>query len=98
MSSDAAITFSAASSRRVTQFGDVEFPKCTGAWGTLTHWGIMDASTGGNMLAHGSLTSSLSAVTGMTLTAPDTACYIEVDAGIASDYLSNSIRLFVSRG
>jgi hypothetical protein len=35
----------------------VEFPAATGGnWGTISHIGIMDASTGGNMIVHASLT------------------------------------------
>ena len=37
----------------------VTFPQATGSWGTLTHFAIMDAVTGGNMLYHDSLTASL---------------------------------------
>lgn len=29
---------------------DIEFPQATVNWGTVTHAGIMDAATGGNML------------------------------------------------
>ena len=28
---------------------DVEFPQATGAWGTITHFGIFDASSSGNL-------------------------------------------------
>ena len=35
----------------------VEFPAATGGdWGTITHIGIMDASTAGNMIIHAPLT------------------------------------------
>lgn len=34
----------------------VEFPEATASWGTVTHAGIFDASSGGNMLAHAQLT------------------------------------------
>lgn len=37
---------------RVTTNQDIEFPTATGAWGTITHAGIMDAATGGNMLCY----------------------------------------------
>lgn len=36
----------------------VNFPTPTADWGVVTHWGIMDATTAGNMLYHGALTSS----------------------------------------
>ena len=36
----------------------VEFPTATGSWGTLTHVGVYDALTGGNLLAYAALTTS----------------------------------------
>lgn len=36
----------------------VEFPTATANWGTVSHIGIHDALSGGNMLVHGSLTTS----------------------------------------
>lgn len=35
--------------------GDIIFPKATGSWGTITHFALFDAATGGNMLAYGVL-------------------------------------------
>jgi hypothetical protein len=34
------------------------FPVATGNWGTITHWAIMSAATGGSILFFGPLTSS----------------------------------------
>lgn len=36
----------------------VEFPTAGSSWGTITHVGILDALTSGNLLAHGALTAS----------------------------------------
>ncbi len=36
----------------------ITFPTATASWGTVTHFAIMDAATGGNMLFHGALTAS----------------------------------------
>lgn len=36
----------------------VTFPTATANWGTVTHVGLFDASTGGNLLMHGALASS----------------------------------------
>ena len=44
----------------------ISFPECTGGSSTVTHLGIMDASTSGNMIVHGSLTSSLAISSGIT--------------------------------
>ncbi len=33
----------------------IEFPEASGAWGTVTHFALFDAASGGNLLAHGAL-------------------------------------------
>jgi len=38
--------------------GDVSFTAAGGNWGTITHIGIHDAVSGGNLLWHGSMTAS----------------------------------------
>ena len=43
---------------------DVSFPQATGAWGTITHFGIFDASSSGNLLYHGALTASKTIASG----------------------------------
>lgn len=45
----------------------IEFATATGAWDTATHWGIFDASSGGNLLWWGSLDTGVAAVTGSVL-------------------------------
>ena len=42
----------------------VEFAAATGSWGTISHIGIFDASTGGNLIAHSALTASKAIGTG----------------------------------
>lgn len=37
--------------------GNITFPQATGSWGTVTHFAIFDAVSGGNMLIHGALTA-----------------------------------------
>lgn len=53
-----AITFGAPSNGASTNSAAVEFDQATGSWGTITHFGIYDASTSGNLLYHGALTTS----------------------------------------
>lgn len=55
-----AVTFAAASTPGGTtsNTGDVSFTAAGGNWGTITHIGIFDASTSGNLLWHGSMTAS----------------------------------------
>lgn len=36
----------------------VEFPAATATWGSVSHIGIHDASTGGNMLVHAALSTA----------------------------------------
>ena len=60
-------TFGAPSNGASSISADVEFPQATGAWGTLTHFGIFDASSSGNLLYHGALTSSKTIATGDVL-------------------------------
>ena len=36
----------------------IEFAAATASWGTISHIGIMDASSGGNMLIHAALTTA----------------------------------------
>lgn len=43
----------------VTNKTAVQFPVATAAWGTVTHWGVYDASTGGNLIFWGPLPASL---------------------------------------
>jgi len=53
------MAFSAASSGTASNSGSVEFPAASGGnWGTITHIGIWDASTAGNLLFHAALTAS----------------------------------------
>jgi len=55
-----AVTFAAASTPGGTtsNTGDVSFTAAGGNWGTITHIGIFDASTSGNLLWHGAMTAS----------------------------------------
>ena len=47
-----------ASSGSLDNTNDITFPQATSSWGTITHFALFDAATGGNMLAHGSLSQS----------------------------------------
>jgi hypothetical protein len=42
----------------VTSSADVTFPQATDAWGTISHIGLLDAVTSGNLLMHTPLTTS----------------------------------------
>ena len=49
---------------------DITFPTASGSWGTVTHFGVHDAVSGGNLLMHGSLTSSKTVGDGDTFKFP----------------------------
>ncbi len=54
-----AMAFGASSSGTASNSGAVEFPAASGGnWGTITHIGIYDASSSGNLLFHAALTAS----------------------------------------
>ena len=59
-----AVTFGAPSNGVTTNSGNVTFPTATGSWGTITHIGLRDASTGGNLLFHTALDASKTIGTG----------------------------------
>jgi hypothetical protein len=42
----------------VTSSADVTFPQATAQWGTISHIGLLDAVTSGNLLMHTPLTTS----------------------------------------
>ena len=57
-------TFAAPSNGASSTSADVQFPQAGGSWGTITHFGIFDASSAGNLLYHGALTVSKTIDTG----------------------------------
>lgn len=59
-----AVTFGAPSNGVTTNSAAVEFPQATGSWGTVTHIGILDASTSGNLLYHSPLDVSKTIASG----------------------------------
>lgn len=59
-----AITFGAPSNGVTTNSAAIEFPQCTSTWGTITHIGIRDALTTGNLLYHTPLDASKTIATG----------------------------------
>lgn len=63
-----AVTFGAHSNGTVTNSALVEFEDLPGA--TVTHMGILDASTSGNLLYYGALNSSITVTAGSTISFP----------------------------
>jgi len=52
------LAVSAASDGVVTSSADINFPQATANWGTISHIGILDALTSGNLLMYTPLTTS----------------------------------------
>lgn len=57
----------AASSGSKSNGTAITFPTPTGSWGTVTAFGVYDASTAGNLLYHGDLTASQAVASGNTV-------------------------------
>ena len=71
--------WNAASAGSLDNANDITFPEATGSWGTITHFALFDAATGGNMLAHGELSQSKAIGSG------DTAKFTAGDLDISLD-------------
>ena len=50
-------TFSVASGGTTSNSAAIEFDAATGSWGSVSHFGIFDQSSGGNLLIHGQFSS-----------------------------------------
>ncbi len=74
-----AVTFSEPSNGVTSNTNVILFPVATSDWGTITHVGIKDAATGGNLLFHGALTSSKIIETGDQLVIPSGGLTITLD-------------------
>lgn len=59
-----AATFGSPSNGVSTTSADITFPQCTSTWGTVSHIGILDALTTGNLLYHTPLDTSKTIETG----------------------------------
>lgn len=60
------LSFAAASGGDCSTDATVTFDTATANWGTITHIGIYDASTAGNLLFHGAVTASKTIESGDT--------------------------------
>lgn len=52
----------------VAENTEITFPTPTGSWGTVTHFGLFDAASGGNLLAWDALSASRAVATDDTVT------------------------------
>lgn len=63
-----AVTFGSPSNGVSTNSASVTFPTATGNWGTITHIGLRDAASSGNLLYHTPLDASKAINTGDVFT------------------------------
>jgi len=59
--------WNAASDGAIDNANTITFNEATGNWGTITHFALMDAASGGNLLVHGALSISKSISSGDTV-------------------------------
>lgn len=67
------------SGNTATTSAAIEFPTATASWGTITHIGIYDASTAGNLLAYAALTASKAIASGDVFRIPSGDIDITLD-------------------
>jgi hypothetical protein len=91
-------SWNAASGRAATNAAVVQFARATVNWGALTHFALFDASTGGNMLAHGSLFApdgttplTLTVTTDMRPRIPAAALSVSWNSGGLSNYAAHKL-------
>lgn len=74
-----ATNFPAASGGSKSNGTTITFTTASASWGTVTHVGILDASSAGNLLAWGALTASKTVDSGDTVSFASTALAITLD-------------------
>jgi hypothetical protein len=84
-------TWNAASSRSVANTGTISFPEASAAWGTITYFAVMDAATGGNMIAYGALSASKTIAFGDNASFQSGAITVSFNTGGIGTYLANKI-------
>lgn len=60
-------SFDAAASGTTDNSAAIEFAAATGSWGSVSHFGIFDAASSGNLLIHGAFTSAKTIASGDVL-------------------------------
>lgn len=75
----ATFTVSGTNPTQASNSADIDFPTATASWGTVTHIGVYDALTGGNLLAYASATTSKTITSGDVLRISTGDLDIELD-------------------
>lgn len=71
--------WAAASGGSTSNATTLSLPSPTGSWGTVTHWGLFDAVTGGNLLRWATLTTPRSIGSGDAASFPPGALVLTED-------------------
>lgn len=71
--------FGAASGGAITNTSEFKWADATADWGTVTHIGLFDAATGGNLLVYGALTSSVAITNGDIFKIPASGFTIQMN-------------------
>ncbi len=92
----------AAARRATANSAAVTFDEATGSWGTITHFAIVDSSSGaGNVIAYGEISPNKAITSGMNASIAIGDLDISWDAsapGGISDYLANKLLDHVFKG
>lgn len=72
------VTFSV-SGNTATNTAAIEFPTATASYGTVTHVGVFDASSAGNLIAYAALTTSKAIDTGDVMRIPASDLDVTMD-------------------
>ena len=72
------VTFSV-SGNTASNTAAIEFPTATASYGTVTHVGVFDASSGGNLIAYAALTTSKAIDTGDVMRIPASDLGVTMD-------------------
>lgn len=91
------IVFGAEAARTISQNALITYALSSAAWGTVTHWAIMDALSGGNMLAHGSFDTSYVIGSGKIFSVATNQVKVSINTGAWSNYLVNKALDFMFR-
>lgn len=81
----------AAASRATENTDEIEMNEASGNWGTIAHWALFDAITGGNMLVYGSFTSPKTITSGVNSRIPVGDIDISFDSGGIATYLADAL-------
>lgn len=84
-------SWDAAANRLTENTGVITFNQATANWGTITHYALYSAASGGTFIAHGSLSASKKILTDNTPSIADGQIEVSFNTGGISDYLANKM-------